>query len=79
MHLLKECNNMWHVIKISMKIHVFKEEQKLSRSHYSSFSDRNERIVAAYQTSAYKMEQIADEFGLHYATVSRVVKKAEEN
>ena len=50
-----------------------------SLSHYSSFSDRNEGIVAAYQTGAYTMKQIADEFGLHYATVSRVVKKAEEN
>ena len=48
-------------------------------SYYSSFSDRNEGIVIAYQTGDYTMKQIADEFGLHYATVSRVVKKAEEN
>ncbi|MDP1950443.1 MAG: addiction module toxin RelE, partial [Nitrosomonas sp.] len=48
-------------------------------SHYSSFSDRNEGIVTAYQTGDYTMKQIADEFGLHYATVSRVIKKAEGN
>ncbi len=48
-------------------------------SHYSSFNDRNEGIVTAYQTRDYTMKQIADEFGLHYATVSRVIKKAKEN
>lgn len=48
-------------------------------SHYSSFSHRNEGIVTAYQTGDYTMKQIADEFGLHYATVSRIIKKAEGN
>lgn len=48
-------------------------------SYYSVFSDRNEGIAAAYQTGDYTMKQIADEFGLHYATVSRVVKEAEKN
>ncbi|WP_083399583.1 helix-turn-helix domain-containing protein [Nitrosomonas cryotolerans] len=49
-------------------------------SHYSrSFSHRNERIVTAYQTGDYTMKQIADEFGLHYTTVSRIIKKAEGN
>ncbi|MCO6427661.1 transposase [Nitrosomonas communis] len=47
-------------------------------SDYSSFSDRNEGIMAAYQTGDYTMKQIADEFGLHYATISRIVKKAEK-
>ena len=47
-------------------------------SYYSSFSDRNEGILAAYQTGDYTMKAIADEFGVHYATVSRVVKRAEK-
>lgn len=47
-------------------------------SDYSSFSDRNEGITAAHQTGDYTMKQIADEFGLHYATISRIVKKAEK-
>lgn len=47
-------------------------------SDYLSFSDRNEGIMAAYQTGNYTMKQIADEFGLHYATISRIVKKAEK-
>jgi putative transposase len=45
-------------------------------SYYSSFNDRNAGITAAYQTGDYTMKAIADEFGLHYATVSRIVKKA---
>jgi len=44
-------------------------------SYYSSFKDRNKGIVAAYETGDYTMKAIADEFGVHYATVSRVVKK----
>jgi putative transposase len=44
-------------------------------SYYSSFNDRNAGIAAAYQTGDYTMKAIADEFGLHYATVSRIVKK----
>ena len=46
-------------------------------SYYASLSDRNEGITAAYQTGDYTMKAIADEFGVHYATISRVVKKAE--
>jgi predicted DNA-binding protein YlxM (UPF0122 family) len=46
-------------------------------SHYSSFNDRNAGIAATYQTGDYTMQVIADEFGVHYATVSRIVKKAE--
>lgn len=44
-------------------------------SYYSSFNDRNAGIAAAYQSGDYTMKAIADEFGLHYATVSRIVKK----
>ena len=45
-------------------------------SYYSSFANRNTGIAAAYQTGDYSMKAIADEFGLHYATVSRIIKKA---
>ena len=48
-------------------------------SYYSSFNDRNEGIATAYQTDDYTMKQIAEEFGLHYATVSRINRKAEKN
>ena len=46
-------------------------------SYYSSFNERNTGIAAAYQTGDYTMKAIADEFGLHYATVSRIIKKSE--
>ncbi|SDG84004.1 helix-turn-helix domain-containing protein [Nitrosomonas sp. Nm132] len=44
----------------------------------SNSIDKNEGIMAAYQTGDYTIKQIADEFGLHYTTVSRIVKKAEK-
>lgn len=47
-------------------------------SYYLSLNDRNEGIAAAYQTGGYTMKAIANEFGVHYATVSRIVKKAEK-
>lgn len=35
-------------------------------------------MVAAYGTGAYSMKEIADAFGVHYATVSRAVRAAED-
>jgi putative transposase len=36
---------------------------------------RNPAIVQAYATGCYSMKEIAQAFGVHYATVSRIVKK----
>jgi len=44
------------------------EYQKIS-------GNRNKTIVEAYQSGAYTMETIANYFGCHYSTVSRVVAK----
>ncbi|NQY25756.1 MAG: helix-turn-helix domain-containing protein [Piscirickettsiaceae bacterium] len=38
---------------------------------------RNQAIINAYASGDYSMKQVADWFGVHYSTVSRVVKKAE--
>ena len=38
--------------------------------------DRNTAIVAAYATGAYSYREIAEHFGVHLATVGRVVRKA---
>lgn len=35
-------------------------------------------MTAAYATGDYTLQAIADHFGVHYATVSRAVKKGEE-
>ena len=40
-------------------------------------SSRDEGIVSAYVSGDYLMKDIADEFNVHYSTVSRAIKKAE--
>jgi len=44
---------------------------------YADGKSRDEGIIAAYRSGHYSMREIGDYFGVHYATVSRVVKKAE--
>ena len=39
---------------------------------------RNPAIVQAYATGCYSMKEIAGAFDIHYATVSRVLKKGVE-
>ena len=39
---------------------------------------RNPAIVQAYATGCYSMKEIAQAFNIHYATVSRIVKKGVE-
>jgi len=36
---------------------------------------RNQAIVSAYASGDYSMKQVSDWFGVHYSTVSRVIKK----
>ena len=38
--------------------------------------NRNEAIAKAYATGRYSQKEIAQVFGIHYATVSRIVKPA---
>jgi len=40
--------------------------------------DRKRGMAEAYRTGDYTMQQIADAFGVHYATVSRAVRAAEQ-
>lgn len=42
-------------------------------------ANRNHGMVLAYQSGAYTMAQIAEYFGVHYRTVSRIVRAAELN
>ncbi len=46
-------------------------------TQYESRTSRDEAMAAAYATGAYSMQAIADHFGVHYSTVSRVVKAFE--
>ena len=43
------------------------------------YEDKKEAMAAAYFSGGYTMKAIADEFGVHYATVSRAVKQIENN
>ena len=48
-------------------------------SHYRDFlADPHVAMSAAYATGDYTMQQIAEYFGVHYATVSRAVKRGEK-
>ncbi len=44
----------------------------------NKFKTRNEAIANAYLSGAYTMREIGEHFGVHYMTVSRVVKKHED-
>ncbi len=46
-------------------------------SHYRKQADARQAMVAAYATGDYTMQEIADCFDVHYATVSRAVKRSE--
>ncbi|MES2944850.1 MAG: helix-turn-helix domain-containing protein [Pseudomonadota bacterium] len=43
-------------------------------SVFAAMPERNSAIVKAYCTGRYSQKEIADAFGIHYATVSRIVK-----
>jgi REP-associated tyrosine transposase len=42
------------------------------------YSNRDQGMRAAYQTGAYSYQQIAEEFGVHFTTVGRIVRQAIE-
>lgn len=46
---------------------------------FVTMPQRDSAIVQAYATGRYSMKQIAQAFDVHYATVSRVLKKTGEN
>lgn len=49
-------------------------------SYYQTkHQDTKTAMAAAYATGDYTLQTIADHFGVHYATVSRAVKKGEGN
>lgn len=46
--------------------------------YHNGHKQRNKGIYAAYKEGAYSQKEIADYFKLHYSTVSKVIKKHEE-
>lgn len=48
-------------------------------SHYRKLPDAQKAMAAAYASGDYTMQAIAEAFDVHYATVSRAVKRNEGN
>lgn len=46
-------------------------------AEFAAMPDRHEAMARAYLSGGYTQQTIADHFGVHYATVSRAVKRVE--
>ena len=47
--------------------------------HYSeTYPDRDEAIAAAYASGGYTLKAIGEHFGLHYAQISRIVRRMKD-
>jgi len=46
-------------------------------AHFVALPERNSAMAQAYATGCYSLKDIGQAFGLHYATVSRLVRAAE--
>ena len=44
------------------------------RTYRADYETRDEAIIAAFQSSQYTQKEIADYFGLHYTSVSKILK-----
>ena len=52
---------------------------KSIRKYIETASSRNEGIFLAYRSGAYTMKAIADDLGLHYSIVSKIIKSFEKS
>ena len=53
------------------------QKRKLAKpieEYIDTADSRNEGIYLAYRSGAYTMKTISDELGLHYSTVSKIIK-----
>jgi hypothetical protein len=65
---------------------VLSEIPRMQRRHKAKpliyyvdlYKDKRRGMVEAYQTGDYSMKEIAEQFDVHYSTVSRAIKYAEE-
>lgn len=48
--------------------------------YYSmKYKVRNAGIVAAYQSGGYSMKEVGEHFGMHYSSVSKIIKRADDS
>jgi len=57
----------------------WKQSGKSLDDYADECGDRNSTMALAYLEGGHRMNEIAKRFGVHYATVSRAVKKREKN
>ncbi len=53
-----------------------RRQAKPLRYYRDKYQERNQAIISAYGSGGYTQKQIADYFGVHYSTVSRILKQA---
>ena len=56
-----------------------RKQTKPVEDYFDPVSSRNEGIYRAYQSGGYSMKAIADSIGLHYSSVSKVIKSYENS
>lgn len=44
--------------------------------YMNKYKDRNRAIVNAYQSGGYSMKEVGEYFGVHYSSVSKIIKQA---
>lgn len=70
---------MRNPINIAVKFRARREAHRPDHFHIiHHLMTEMQELQQPYQTGGYTMKAIADEFGVHYATVSRIVQKAEK-
>lgn len=58
------------------------QRRKIPRplDYYSNKNkNRNQGIVAAYQSGGYSMKEVGEHFGVHYSSVSKIIKQAADS
>lgn len=51
-----------------------KQRLKILENYQKHATSRNEAIINAYQSGGYSMVEIANHFGLHYSSISKIIK-----
>ena len=53
---------------------MVRAEPKALLDYESASGDRNSAIIEAYRSGGYTLREIGDHFGLHYSTVSGIIR-----
>jgi len=53
-----------------------RKEPKPLDYYSKKFRERNQSIIMAYQSGGYSMKEVGDYFGIHYSSVSKIIKQA---